>query len=222
MPKKSKGIKKEYTVAWILKDKKIVKFKEDADDVYSLADNVIEYLDGIEEGVSVNVTLDNNTVIFMQQKKETSKTEVSSDSSVKEWTVKAITSKRDVVKFEEGEVSWYIIPENIREQFTSVKAKDVVRVTIGTTKEKGKEKATVLSIETVSSVKNEETKNTNYTSNSKKSYRDEEATDKRTALMTAKDIIVAMIGQGKCTTTSNIKDGLQDLTKTCYEAIRNL
>jgi hypothetical protein len=55
----------------------------------------------------------------------------------------------------------------------------------------------------------------------KSSYRDEDSTDKRTALMTAKDIVVALINS-KELDKSKVKDALKDLTKVSYEALQGL
>lgn len=137
------------TVKWIIddKNKKCIKFKE-SDDMYNIAEDV--KLDDIKTGVSVDVEIEDNIVTSLkvekEQKKETKKSEKpkekvetkSEETEVEEpvvvsWTVSAITSKKDVCKFEEQKVEkyWYPIKEEIRSSFEDVTKGAKVTVKIG-------------------------------------------------------------------------------------------
>ena len=64
--RKPKGEKHEFVVKWIVKDKKIIKFVEQEEKTYKLADNVLDFLDEIKSNAPVNVTIADDKVIFIQ------------------------------------------------------------------------------------------------------------------------------------------------------------
>ena len=235
---KPKGTKKELTVKWIVKDKKIIKFVEEEEKTYKLADNVLEFLDEIKSNVPVNVTISNDKVIFIQVNEnadvknevepepEEQDNNVKSESSNETYTVKAISKTRDYYLFDEcGEKEWFTVAKNVKNFLKNVKKGDVLEIKHTTEKDnKGRETrlinyAKVVS-EKVEEVKEESKKETTV-STKKSSYRDEESTDKRTSLMVAKDIIIALINKGEIV-TSAIPNTLKDLTKKCYETINNI
>lgn len=228
---KTQGTKHEWTVEWILPDKKLIKFVEDKEGSYDIADNVAEYLDKIKDGVVVKTTVDGRKVVFLQvvEKKEekASTTPSTNDENTKSWTVKAITRKKDVVKFEESDVRWYVIPENVQKYFENVNKGDIITVEIGTAEEKGKEKPAVVFFKGTESEPIKEGKEPTKEptkSSSKSSYRDEEETTKRTASMNAKDIVVAYISSKAeiVNTEKKVIELVERLTKACYEAIKKL
>ena len=140
-------IKKQYTIKSILASQGIIKFQED-NTAYQLADNVKQYIDNLKPNdvVDISIEKDSDKIIFIKVAKNIAKSESKSENNIQTWTVKAITLKKDVVKFEEGKVSWYLIPENVRPLFANIKAKDKITVEIGTIMEKGKNKPAVISV----------------------------------------------------------------------------
>ena len=51
--------------------------------------------------------------------------------------------------------------------------------------------------------------------------RNDEATDKRTCIMCAKDVVVAMLNKGELL-NKNVKEAVKDLSNTFYEVLKNL
>ena len=232
--RKPKGEKKELVVKWIVKDKKIIKFIEEEEKTYKLADNVLEFLDDIKSNVPVNVTISDGKVIFIQvnenaepsnesQEPEPEKNEASNETNLV--TVKAISKTRDYYLFDEyGEKEWFTVAKNVKNFLKDVKKGDKLEVKVEvSTDEKNKTVRTIIFAKVQESKKEEpkqETKSETV-STKKSSYRDEESTDKRTALMVAKDIVVSLI-QEKGLEMKKVKEALKDLTKTCYETIQSL
>ena len=233
-----KGTKKEFTVEWILVDKQLVKFKEDKENTYNLAENTVKYLDSIKEGDSVNVTIDENKIIFIgkqkaeakSETKEETKTEPSNDTGYVTWTVKAVTSKKDVVKFEEGDVSWYLIPSNVRDSFTDAKKGTKLSVQIGTAKEEGKknpkEKPAVVAVQQGSVEPPKESSGGD--KGSEKSYSTSNSTndsiEKQVVLKEAGAIVRAYIEaeHESVNSVDKVKPLLLKLTKICYEALKSI
>lgn len=236
--RRKKQQKELFTVKWIVKDKKIIKFIEREDVTFKLADNVLEFLDEIKSNVPVNVTIADGKVIFIQvnenanvQEKELEEpeekdvTEEKTESSNETYTVKAISKTRDYYLFDEcGEKEWFTVAKNVKNFLKNVKKGDVLEIKYEVTND-GKRDTRLINFAKVVGEKAEEvkdeTKKETTVSTKKSSYRDEEATDKRTAIMTAKDLVVALINNGKIE-NKQIKEVLADLTKTCYEAIQSL
>lgn len=227
--------KKELTVKWLNTKKRVVMFKEEAEEVYSIADNVKDsYLEGIDTDTKVNVTTDEDAVIFIQpikpkeEKKEEAKTESSGDT--KRWTIAVVDKAKTYIGFEESKkdndkLQWYVIPENVKSFIGDLDKGDIVETKIGTVDGKGKDgktvkKQAVLFVKKVASKEKKEEK-TSTKSERKSSYRDEESTDKRTASMNAKDVVVALINN-KLVEKDNIKTAIEDLTQTFYEVTKNL
>lgn len=236
---KSKGTKKELTVKWkVLKDKKIIKFIEEENKTYKLADNVLEYLDEIKSGVPVNVTVIGDTVTFIQKREtdgeeytneapeedyEPEKEETVQNSEGETYTVKAISKTRDYYLFEEcGDKEWFTVAKNVKNFLKDVKKGDALEVKVEVSND-GKRDTRTIVFATVKATKEKEPekKTETVTTQKKSSYRDEDATDKRTAVMTAKDLVVALLNAEKID-NKQIKEVLTDLTKTCYKAIQSL
>lgn len=242
---KPKGQKKELTVKWLVANKKIVKFIEEESKTYKLADNVIEYLDEIKANVPVNVTIVDDKVIFIQKRegevvnkddeielanmedyKETNEEPQEKTADEMVYTVKAISKTRDYYLFDEaGEKEWFTVAPNVKNFLKDVKKGDVLKVKIEVSND-GKRDVKTIVFAKVQSTKEEpkpETKSKTVATK-KSSYRDEESTDKRTALMTAKDIVVAYINSKAEIVNSESKasDLLKRLSKVCYDAIQSL
>ena len=223
-------IKKTVTVDWILTAKEIVKFVEEPDTTYDMDKKILQFIGDVKEKDAVDISIDksSNKVVFMKKSASTApkaetKTENPSSApteNVQEWTVKAITSKRDVIKFEEStDVSWYLIPEAIRPQFADIKFKDVICVTIGEQEEKGKMKPAVISVEKGSSVPATEQKSE--TSFSASPAQKNNSIESQVALKEAGAIVRLLIEKGDESVNSlkNIGEVLKELTKTALEAM---
>ena len=225
--RKPKGTKKELTVKWIVANKKIIKFIEEEDTTYKLADNVLEYLDEIKPNVPVNVTIDKGSVIFIQKiegvvvsNEEPEQT--SSNNDV--YTVKAISKTRDYYLFEEaGEKEWFTVAKNVKGFLKDVKKGDQLEINVEvTTNDKNKEVKTIVFAKIKSQNKEvKEDQPKEKTQTKKSSYRDEDAMDKRTALMVAKDIVTVLLENDKID-NKQVKEVLKDLTKASYDNIQEL
>lgn len=221
--------KKELTVKWILAKKRIIKFIEEPDTTYDI-DAKVENLESIKSNVKINVKIEDNKVIEINKesekkadKKEEQKTESKSesnttDANIKTWTIEAMTSSKDVVKFKEGEVNWYVVAEEIIPQFKELNKGDIVSIQVGKVEQKGKEKDGVIAI--TNAVKNTETPATDDKElessihNSKSS-----SIEKQCALKSATEIVVALLELDKIK-KDDIKTTIEDLTKSCYQAIQ--
>ena len=240
-----KGVKKILTVKWIVKDKKIIKFVEEENDTYKLADNVLNYLDEIKSGVSVNVTIDDKNVTYIavkegntqtpeptsktdkpkpeeKQKSEPEKNNASNETEMV--TVKAISKTRDYYLFDEkGEKEWFTISPDVKNFLKDVKKGDVLEVKVEVSND-GKRNVNTVVFAKVKNVAEPEKEEKTEPYKKKSSYRDEESTDKRTALMSAKDIVIAYINSKAEIVNGESKaiDLLNRLTKACYENIQSL
>ena len=226
------GEKKELTVKWIVKDKKIIKFIEEEEKTYKLADNVLDYLKDIKANSPVNVTIDGDNVIYIAIK-EGAKTETSTENlppdeqpepevtpSEATYTVKGISKSGDWYLFEEtGEKEWFGIEEDVKKYLEGqgVKSGDVLEIKYLEKTKKNKTQ-NYISFAKIKASKESEPKKE--TSARKTSYRDEDATDKRTAIMSAKDIVIALIPKGL--EKKQIGQAMKDLSRDCYEALTEL
>lgn len=236
--RKPKGIKKELTVQWIVVGKKMIKFIEESDKTYKLADNVIEYLDEIKSNVPVNVTIVGDSVIFIQkregavteeaevEKEVVESSETQSDNQT--YTVKAISKTRDYYLFDEcGEKEWFTVASNVKNFLKDVKKGDILEVKVEVSND-GKRDTRTITYAKIKATKEvepkQETKNETTSTKKKSSYRDEGETTKRTALMTAKDIVCAYINSKAELVNGEAKVSglLKRLTKTCYEIIESI
>jgi len=238
---KPKGEKHEFVVKWIVKDKKIIKFVEQEEKTFKLADNVLEFLDEIKSNVPVNVTIADDKVIFIQvnenadvkakelpepEEKDVDE-ESKSESSNETYTVKAISKTRDYYLFDEcGEKEWFTVAKNVKNFLKNVEKGNVLEIKYEVTND-GKRDTRLINYAKVANEKVEEKKEDKKettVSTKKSSYRDEESTDKRTAVMTAKDVVVAYINSKAEIVNTEAKVGelLKRLTKVCYEAIQSL
>jgi len=220
---------KTLTVKWLLTKKRIIKFKEEPDTTYDIVAS-IENLDSIKIDSIISVNIEDGKITSIkkpeEQKaksetkekvKEEPKKEVQKDSEVKQWTIEAMTSAKDVVKFKEGEVKWYVIAPEIVSDFQLLNKDDIVTVVIGTVEQAGKEKPGVVAIKNVTRKEVEE-KNTEKpkktTSNSTGN-----SIERQCALKSATKIVVALIEKQDMTTEA-IQNSIKNLTKVCYQAIQ--
>ena len=201
-------------------------------------------MDEIKANVSVNVTIANDKVIFIQKREDVASDDDYEETEAKDYdeseeeisdnktneetlTVKAISKTRDYYLFEEaGEKEWFTIAENVKNFLKDVKKGDVLKAKVEVSTDKKNRTVRTIVFAKVQESKKEESKQETKTSTSykKTSYRDEEATDKRTASMNAKDIIVALITNGRVEVESKekIEKAISALTKKFYEVIKNL
>ena len=235
---RKKQQKESFTVKWIVKDKKIIKFVEREEVTFKLADNVLEFLDEIKSNVPVNVTIADDKVIFIQinenadvqakvpEEKEVDE-EPKSEFSNETYTVKAISKTRDYYLFDEcGEKEWFTVAKNVKNFLKNVKKGDVLEIKHTTEKDdKGRDVRLINFAKVVSEkVEEEGTKTETKKVSTKTKYGSTDdliAKAKNSACMNAKDIVIALI-QEKGLEAKQIKEALIDLTKTCYEAIQSL
>lgn len=228
----SERIKK--VVNWFLLDKNppLIKFQGDEDSAVVsekviAASNFEKY--PIRKGDSVEVSIEGNEVVFLRKenkfakKPNTTKTETnpagSSASETKELTVTAIYNGESV-KFEEENINgkkWTKLSDEL-------KGKDLKSIGLVAN---NKVKITLVDgvISSVESLTKEtpqvEEKAEAKVSTKKPSYRDEDSTDKRSCVMIAKDIVVALINQGLAG-KEGIEKALENLSKKSYEILSNL
>lgn len=201
----SKGVQK--VVSWFLPKKSLIKF-EDSDDSLSLSSKVIEVANfekyPILKGDVVDVSIENDEVVFLRKvsgakkaSSESPKTEEKKESSSKE--VKKLTVvgvwQNESIKFNEkiNNKQWVKLSDSLKTQnleSIGFVANNEVEVTL--------ENNIITDVKIVGNVKKDEKQSTNSVksdSSVKKSssYRDEDSMDRRSASMTAKDIIVAFI-----------------------------
>lgn len=131
-------------VKWIVADKRLIKFYKG--EAYEVAENVD--ISNIKTDMEVEPKIEKNIVVSLkvseakkeskkeepkvEEKKEEQVTEVNEEPTIVTWTVSAITSNLEVIKFEEQEVKkyWYLIKEDIRNSFKGIKKGDVITVKI--------------------------------------------------------------------------------------------
>ena len=220
----------EKTVAWFLPKKAMIKFEGD-DESYAVATNVMEVSDfdkyPVLKGDSVNVSIEGEEVTFLRKLKgdgkksgSSSKSTSSGDKETKTLTVEAIYNNESV-KFKDEKINnkkWTKVSDEIKEKGLAevgLVAKNEVEITL--------DNGVIVAVKVGDSGR-EETKSDEektQSSSKKSSWRDEDATDKRTAVMSAKDIVVALINN-KEIEKPDVKEVLADLTKTCYKAIQDL
>lgn len=213
---KSKTIQK--TVAWFLVEKEppMIKFQED-DDAFEVGSNVIEKSNfekyPINKEDVVSVIISDGEVVYLRKLKKQNTKKQSSSSNKEEKTVttkiEAVSKNKEVVMLEK-DGDWIPVSDKVKEM--DYEKIGLVRGnTVTVTLKDGKVTYVKKGIQTS-------------TSNSKKSsgnYRDEVSTDKRTALMVAKDIVVKLIETEKLD-KSKISTAMNDLTTDVYDALKNL
>lgn len=222
MSEKKKNLTKK--VSWFFPKKALIKF-EDSEDSLSVSDKVMEVSDFVKypvlKGDTVEVGIKDDEVAFMRKvkgaKKSFAKKTTSTTSGVKEEKevrIFAVAGNKKVVKFEK-DGAWIPVAENVQAQDY-----DKIGLVAGNTV------TITLEDDTISFVKGAtETKPASEgkpaTSAKRNSYRDEESTDKRTASMNAKDVIVALLNN-KLIDKAQVKTVIEDLTKTFYIVTKNL
>lgn len=141
----------------------IIKFQGD-ETTYKLKGKVADFDHakyGVKAGVSVDVSLDGEEVVFMrksekqvaaapvkEEKQEVKSTSINGDTSV--WTISGIPSSKEVIGFKEGKVKWYQVSEELKAKDWGKEgfvAKAQVKVTIGTVKIKDEDKPCVLTMQ---------------------------------------------------------------------------
>ena len=222
MPKKKNETK---VVDWFLPKKALIKFSEEEDSI-SVASNVMEVSDfdkyPILKGDTVEVGVKDDEVTFLRKVKGASKKAENKSEDKKEVDVDETITKEVYcvsqygLKFV-GDKKWTNFSDDLQKQ--DVKAMGVVaKNTITVSLADGK----IVDIKVEKEEKKEEKKAES--SSRKSSYRDEDSTDKRTASMNAKDIVVAYINQKAefVNTVSKVEELVEKLTKKFYEVTKNL
>ncbi|MGD2071976.1 MAG: hypothetical protein PVG65_00595 [Candidatus Thorarchaeota archaeon] len=218
-----KGKKKQNEtrkVEWFSAKRNMIKLDGDEDGLF-LADNVVEASNfekyPIETGDTVEVAKgkgeDGDTEItFLRKVKgsdSSSKSETKdapSDSSSKKVKIIAVRKDKTAVKIE-GEKIWPKVAESLQSH-ESLKAGNEIEVKMDGN--------------TIIAIKKQSSSTPDDKPTKTDSYRDEEATTKRTTSMNAKDIIVALIESGGIKDKEEAENAIKEITKTCYKAIKQL
>lgn len=210
-------------VDWVLVKKEQIKFQDD-DEVYDIADNVMAKVDfdkyPILSNDNVSIIIENEEIVFLRKnKKDDSKSsgnKSSGETEEKELTVEAVYDNKSV-KFKEEKINgkkWTPVSKKLEgtdlEKIGIVANKKIVIVL---------EDNTIVSVKSSVDTEPEQKTNTEKKSYSKSSYRDEDKTDNRTAVMCAKDVVVALIKK-EGIKVDVIKKAIHDLTGEFLEAIR--
>lgn len=166
------------------------------------------------------------------EKKE-EKTEVvtpKAETNYKSYTVLGYSKDRKWWLFKEiGEKVWVGVDEKVSMQ--NINKDDKIELVLETRKttykDKEREIQFITAIKVIESKKQEISQDSNPKSeqvSKKSSYRDENAMDKRTALMVAKDIVVAYINSKAEIVNTEVKVGelTKRLTKVCFDALNSI
>lgn len=216
----AKGTKK--VVSWFVEKKALIKF-EDSDEAYKLSAKVIEVSDfskyPIEKGDTVNVSIEDDEITFLRKVKDSNKQDSapSENSEIQKLTVEAIY-KGESVKFNKNVngKKWTKVSNNIKSQgldTVGLVANNEVEITLT--------EGIITAVKIIKGKESTGKSSSKSIEQKKTSYRDEDASDRRSAVMTAKDIVIALINN-KEIKKPDIEIALKDLTKTCYEAMKNL
>lgn len=228
---KPTGIEK--TVDWCAPKKGVIKFM-DEDEAFEIAENVQEAYNfekyPIFKGDTVTIGVTDDKVTFLRKtgsankgkKSEKTQTEeAKTETVVKIVTVEARRKDFGAIKVKE-DGTWPKVSDSLQQKM------DEVGLIAGNRLEIKIEGDTIIAVKKLDDVK-EESKSENDTNKdeSKKatrsgSYRDEDAVDVRTANMSAKDIIVAMINahREEVNTSDKVENMILSLTTACLNAIR--
>jgi hypothetical protein len=237
-------IKEDLTIRWIVARRKLVQFTNDK--TYKLADSVLEHIKEIEKRktnipVEVIITPKNQNeeydlVTFIAIKGETHTAQ-----EVKEFVKDKNPEKKEEPKIEEKKAvytvegwskdgQWYLFTETAKEWFgidvsmKDIKKGDKVEITYRLGESRGKPVNFITSVKVIQT-SNIPENTPNVEANKKSSYsNDSQARAKNTAIMVAKDIVVAYVNSKAGIVDTEIKVGemLKRLTKSCYETIESL
>jgi hypothetical protein len=216
------------TVAWFVAAKSLIKFVDETDS-RNIADNVMAVSDfkkyPILKGDVVEVGIKDEDVVFLRKvkgvkkpytKKET--TPVNTDNAkTEEVKIFAVAGNKKVLKFEK-DGDWIPIA-------TDLQTKDYsdLGLVAGNTVTVALAEGTIVGVENTANESPVEPKAENVTTPTPKkhSYRDEDSTDKRTASMNAKDVVVALLNNKEIDKTK-VQSAIEDLTKAFYKITKNL
>jgi hypothetical protein len=223
------------TVSWFIAKKALIKF-EGEEDSRNICDKVMAVSNfekyPILKGDTVEVGFKDEEVAFLRKvkgvkksfaKKETKSTPVDiSDAKEQQVRIFAVAGNKKVLKFEK-DGDWIPISTELQEKDFSalglVAGNNVtVRLSDGT----------IVGVENVSNESPVETNTDNESKSAtvsssarRNSFRDEDSTDKRTASMNAKDVVVALLNN-KEIDKSKVQSAIEDLTKVFYNTTKNI
>ena len=221
-------------VAWFIPKRALIKF-DGEDDSITISENVMQKTDFAKypllKGDTVDVSIEGEEVVYIrksakqeakEEKKIIDKKEEVEEKTVKEDTQEITKEVYCVSKYGlkfVGDTSWTNFTEELQKKdFRSmgVVAKNTITVVLQNDK--------IVEIKKVEEAKKSESKEQKSSSNRKASYRDEESTDKRTASMNAKDVVVALINtkREEVNSKENIEKAINALTKKFYDITKNL
>lgn len=212
-------------VSWFFPKKALIKF-DDSEDSLSVSDKVMTVSDFVKypvlKGDTVEVGIKDDEVAFLRKVKGAKKSssakqetpKPSGATETKEVRIFAVAGNKKVVKFAKDD-EWIPVAETVQSQDY-----DSIGLVAGNTVAVTLEDGTITLVRSVET-KSESTSNKTPPSAKRSSYRDEESTDKRTASMNAKDVVVALLNN-KEITKRHLKEVIEDLTKTFYKITKAL
>ena len=218
------------TVAWFIVKQSLIKFEGEEDSV-SVSDKVMSVSNfekyPIRKGDTVEIDIKDEEVTFLRkvkiEKTTTSKPKkeetvaLNANVNTKKVTIFAVAGNKKVVKFEK-DGQWIKVSQTVQNQnFDDIGLVAGNSVSVNLVNEE------IASVKKEETVKVSETKNTKEVKSSFKtsSYRDESAMDKRTAIMCAKDVVVALINSGRVE-KAPIENAISELSKKFYGALTEL
>jgi len=232
-------------IAWFVQKRAMIKFEGDEESM-TIAESVIAKTDFAKspllKGDTVEITVEGEEIVSIAKVKgkvvaekkaepvkdgDEKKVAPAKEEKAEEPVVEGTELTKEVycvskygLKFV-GDTSWTNFTDELQKKdFKSIGivAKNTITVVI----KDGK----IVEVKKVDVVKKEEAPATEEktTSTKKSSWRDEESTDKRTASMNAKDVVVALINSGRTEVDSDVKinDVIDGLIKKFYEATKSL
>jgi hypothetical protein len=161
----------------------------------------------------------------VQEQKEVIKEESKNTQSSNTYKVKGYSKDMLWWLFEEtGEKVWFGVDDKLIDFMKTIKKGDVLEINGESRKSRGKDVDFITSAKLITQSKAIENTSSEKEQPKKASYRDESAMDKRTAVMVAKDIVVALINSKSERVNSEEKVNIliKNLTKVCYESLITL
>ena len=238
MTAKKKYDNETKVIKWIMFDgKNCLKFEDD-DKMYSLADNVLNEdktalkYGEVANGDTVEVGINEDEVVFIKKvdAKETKKeeTKAQDNSEVKELTVEGKPKQGFSILFQEDKDNWHQVNPKCQKFVASLNKGDKVKATFGkfqATSKEGKKypKDGVVFIEKIMSSSTSADTDVTETPKTKANYSNStnNSIETQVALKSAVEIVKVLL-EKEMLDKGKIKEALVDLTKNCYDAMKQL
>jgi hypothetical protein len=244
--------KKKIKILWIVQSKRMI--KDTDNNTYKYAENLSEVANTLKPSMEVSVEVDDNTIVsfgeapevakqevpkVLEEKKEPEKQETKQEETIKEeketvseaksevktYTVSRISKDKKWWMFQEtGDKVWFGVDDKVKNYIEKYNIGDIIEITYQLRNDGKKDLNYITFVKAVKITENASI-TSEQTSSKKSTYSsDSIARAKNTAVMVAKDLVVAYIN-GKALivdTETKTAELLKRLTATCYEAINQL